>query len=132
MLFVILYRLSVLILRLFSDTHHFEEEACVDWKDSVSIQIDFSLAVFFVVYYFIRFLAADDKLAFVLSIESLVDHFTVPPVFLTGDSLGSSTFYEDPHSQDLSTNGNILTSLSKVYLGAVGHLCRHTMVAFYL
>ena len=86
--------MRVLILLLFSDTHHFEEEACVDWKDSVSIQIDFSLAVFFVVYYFIRFLAADDKLAFVLSIESLVDHFTVPPVFLTGDSLGSLTFYE--------------------------------------
>jgi hypothetical protein len=31
-----------------------------------------------------RFLAADDKLAFVLSIESLVDYFTVPPVFLSG------------------------------------------------
>jgi potassium large conductance calcium-activated channel subfamily M alpha protein 1 len=67
-----------------SDTHNFEEEACLDWKDSITIQVDFSLAVFFVVYFFIRFLAADDKLAFVLSIESLVDYFTVPPIFLSG------------------------------------------------
>ena len=47
-------------------------------------QIDFALATFFVVYFFIRFLAADDKLMFIFTIESLVDFFTVPIVFLTG------------------------------------------------
>ena len=47
-------------------------------------QIDFALATFFVVYFFIRFLAADDKLMFIFTIESLVDFFTVPVVFLTG------------------------------------------------
>ena len=50
-------------------------------------QIDFALATFFVVYFFIRFLAADDKLMFIFTIESLVDFFTVPVVFLTGNFL---------------------------------------------
>ena len=49
------------------------------------LQIDFSLAVFFVVYFFIRFLAADDKLMFLVTVETLVDFFTVPSVFLSGN-----------------------------------------------
>jgi len=55
----------------------------IDWRDEINIQIDFALATFFVVYFFIRFLAADDKLMFIFTIESLVDFFTVPVVFLT-------------------------------------------------
>ena len=33
---------------------------------------------------FFRFIAADDKVMFAISMESLVDFFTVPPVFLAG------------------------------------------------
>ena len=32
-----------------------------------------------------RFIAAEDKFLFVFSMESLVDFFTVPPVFLSGE-----------------------------------------------
>ena len=68
-----------------SDTHKFNEEACIKWKDEITIQIDFGLGTFFVIYFFIRFLAAEDKLFFILSMESIVDFFTVPPVFLSGN-----------------------------------------------
>ena len=57
-------------------------------------QIDFALATFFVVYFFIRFLAADDKLMFIFTIESLVDFFTVPVVFLTGNFLTVFTVHK--------------------------------------
>ena len=70
--------------RLLSDTHNYAEEACVHWQDSLTIQIDFSLSVFFVIYFMIRFLAAEDKISFIFSMESIVDFFTVPPVFLSG------------------------------------------------
>ena len=47
-------------------------------------QLDFALATFFVVYFFIRMIAADDKLLFLFQRETIVDFFTVPPVFLSG------------------------------------------------
>ena len=48
--------------------------------------MDFALATFFVVYFFIRLIAADDKLLFLFTRETLVDFFTVPTVFLSGTS----------------------------------------------
>lgn len=71
----------------FSDTHRYfgiDVERKIDWRDEITIQIDFALATFFCVYFFLRFLAADDKLMFIFTIESIVDFMTVPPVFLTG------------------------------------------------
>ena len=69
----------------FADTVNFYAmEVCENWKDLVTLQIDFCLSVFFIVYFWIRFLAADDKLAYLFTIESLVDFYTIPPVFLSG------------------------------------------------
>ena len=47
-------------------------------------QIDFTLSVFFVVYFFVRFLAAEDKVLMLFSMESIIDFLTLPPVFLSG------------------------------------------------
>jgi hypothetical protein len=50
-----------------------------------SPQIDFTLSVFFVVYFLVRLLATEDKVLFLFSMESFVDFFTLPPVFLSGN-----------------------------------------------
>ena len=90
-----------------ADTYHFPDmEHCINWKDSVTLQvgsrrtkwspqllshndlrpfqIDFTLSVFFVVYFFVRFLAAEDKVLMLFSMESIIDFLTLPPVFLSG------------------------------------------------
>ena len=85
-------------------------EHCINWKDSITLQasakwtdrdigdgrrltssplpfllqIDFTLSVFFVVYFFVRFLAAEDKVIMLFSMESIIDFLTLPPVFLSG------------------------------------------------
>ena len=59
----------------------------LEWMVVSTLQIDFALATFFVVYFLIRFIAADDKLKFLFTVESVVDFLTVPVVFLTGKNL---------------------------------------------
>ncbi|KAL8202287.1 UNVERIFIED_CONTAM: Calcium-activated potassium channel subunit alpha-1 [Gekko kuhli] len=39
--------------------------------------------VFFLLYFGLRFIAANDKLWFWLEVNSVVDFFTVPPVFVS-------------------------------------------------
>ena len=56
----------------------------VPWNESVWAMVDFILAVFFFVYFWLRYIAAEDKLKFVFSMESVVDYFTVPPLMLSG------------------------------------------------
>ena len=53
-------------------------------------QIDFTLSVFFVVYFFVRFLAAEDKVLMLFKMESIIDFLTLPPVFLSGFFIISS------------------------------------------
>eukprot|EP00095_Tigriopus_kingsejongensis_P012668 maker-scaffold22_size673200-snap-gene-1.19 protein:Tk12668 transcript:maker-scaffold22_size673200-snap-gene-1.19-mRNA-1 annotation:"calcium-activated potassium channel" len=66
------------------DTDEFPNlEHCVNWKNAFTLQIDFALSIVFIFYFIIRFIAADDKVLFMLSMESLVDFFTIPPVFLS-------------------------------------------------
>jgi len=55
----------------------------VPWNESVWAMMDFNLAVFFFVYFWLRYIAAEDKLKFVFSMESVVDYFTVPPLMLS-------------------------------------------------
>ncbi|RNA42805.1 calcium-activated potassium channel slowpoke-like [Brachionus plicatilis] len=58
-------------------------ETCQKWKESVSQQIDLGFNLFFMLYFFIRFVAAQDKLWFWLDIYSIVDYFTIPPSFVS-------------------------------------------------
>ena len=57
----------------------------VPWNESVWAMMDFILAVFFFVYFWLRYIAAEDKLKFVFSMESVVDYFTIPPLILAGN-----------------------------------------------
>ncbi|NXL32673.1 KCNU1 protein, partial [Glaucidium brasilianum] len=47
------------------------------------LYLDKALNVFFLLYFGLRFVAADDKLKFWLQLNSLVDFFTIPPVFVS-------------------------------------------------
>lgn len=57
-------------------------ETCDSWSNSLTQQIDFAFNMFFLVYFIIRFLGADDKFFFWIEINSFVDYFTIPPVFV--------------------------------------------------
>lgn len=56
---------------------------CIQWGDSPTQQLDLALNVFFAVYFCIRFVAAADKLWFMLELYSFVDYFTIPPSFVS-------------------------------------------------
>ncbi|XP_022235509.1 calcium-activated potassium channel slowpoke-like [Limulus polyphemus] len=66
-------------------SEHFREgvEKCVLWSTNTTQQIDLALNIFFMVYFFIRFIAASDKLWFMLELYSFVDYFTIPPSFVS-------------------------------------------------
>ncbi|XP_054711978.1 calcium-activated potassium channel slowpoke-like [Uloborus diversus] len=56
---------------------------CQSWATNTTQQIDLALNIFFMVYFFIRFIAASDKLWFMLELYSFVDYFTIPPSFVS-------------------------------------------------
>ncbi|GFY61234.1 calcium-activated potassium channel slowpoke [Trichonephila inaurata madagascariensis] len=58
-------------------------ETCHSWSTNTTQQIDLALNIFFMVYFFIRFIAASDKLWFMLELYSFVDYFTIPPSFIS-------------------------------------------------
>jgi len=58
-------------------------EKCVPWNQNLTQQIDLAFNIFFMVYFFIRFIAASDKLWFMLELYSFVDYFTIPPSFVS-------------------------------------------------
>ncbi|XP_076348972.1 calcium-activated potassium channel slowpoke-like isoform X2 [Tachypleus tridentatus] len=58
-------------------------EKCETWSSNTTQQIDLALNIFFMVYFFIRFIAASDKLWFMLELYSFVDYFTIPPSFVS-------------------------------------------------
>lgn len=57
-------------------------ESCRPWSLSTTQQVDLAFNVFFMIYFFIRFVAANDKLWFWLELFSFVDYFTIPPSFV--------------------------------------------------
>ncbi|XP_011878363.1 PREDICTED: calcium-activated potassium channel slowpoke isoform X37 [Vollenhovia emeryi] len=58
-------------------------ERCQKWSNNITQQIDLAFNIFFMVYFFIRFIAASDKLWFMLEMYSFVDYFTIPPSFVS-------------------------------------------------
>ncbi|XP_042866081.1 calcium-activated potassium channel slowpoke-like isoform X5 [Penaeus japonicus] len=58
-------------------------EHCQPWSANTTQQIDLAFNIFFMVYFFIRFIAASDKLWFMLEMYSFVDYFTIPPSFVS-------------------------------------------------
>ncbi|KAI4874443.1 hypothetical protein NFI96_007474 [Prochilodus magdalenae] len=58
-------------------------ESCQNFDKDITLQIDMAFNVFFLLYFGLRFIAANDKLWFWLEVNSVVDFFTVPPVFVS-------------------------------------------------
>ncbi|KAM4526713.1 calcium-activated potassium channel subunit alpha-1a-like isoform 7-T7 [Fundulus diaphanus] len=58
-------------------------ESCENFYKDFTLQIDMAFNVFFLLYFGLRFIAANDKLWFWLEVNSVVDFFTVPPVFVS-------------------------------------------------
>ncbi|KAE9532998.1 hypothetical protein AGLY_009426 [Aphis glycines] len=81
---VLVFILSIASLIIyFIDASNEEVERCQKWSHNVTQQVDLAFNIFFMVYYFIRFIAASDKLWFMLEMYSFVDYFTIPPSFLS-------------------------------------------------
>ncbi|XP_078659840.1 calcium-activated potassium channel subunit alpha-1-like isoform X37 [Branchiostoma floridae x Branchiostoma belcheri] len=58
-------------------------EKCIVFSQETLLQVDFGFNIIFLLYFGLRFIAANDKLWFWLELNSLVDFFTVPPVFVS-------------------------------------------------
>merc|ERR1719464_2570149 len=58
-------------------------EQCVPWSQNRLQQVDLAFNIFFMIYFFIRFIAASDKFWFMLELYSFVDYFTIPPSFVS-------------------------------------------------
>ncbi|KAK3559275.1 hypothetical protein QTP86_009939 [Hemibagrus guttatus] len=58
-------------------------ESCQHFDKDFTLQIDMGFNIFFLLYFGLRFIAANDKLWFWLEVNSVVDFFTVPPVFVS-------------------------------------------------
>ncbi|XP_075216744.1 calcium-activated potassium channel slo [Lycorma delicatula] len=83
-LVVLVFILSIASLIIyFIDASSEEVERCQNWSNNITQQIDLAFNVFFMVYFFIRFIAASDKLWFMLEMYSFVDYFTIPPSFVS-------------------------------------------------
>uniref|UniRef100_A0A8C4XHP0 Calcium-activated potassium channel subunit alpha-1 n=1 Tax=Erpetoichthys calabaricus TaxID=27687 RepID=A0A8C4XHP0_ERPCA len=76
--------LKVLLLLCISiNNPPFPIESCQNFYKDFTLQIDMAFNVFFLLYFGLRFIAANDKLWFWLEVNSVVDFFTVPPVFVS-------------------------------------------------
>ncbi|XP_024945579.1 calcium-activated potassium channel slowpoke isoform X31 [Cephus cinctus] len=84
-LVVLVFILSIasLIIYFVDASNSDKVEQCQKWSDNVTQQIDLAFNIFFMVYFFIRFIAASDKLWFMLEMYSFVDYFTIPPSFVS-------------------------------------------------
>ncbi|XP_074041110.1 calcium-activated potassium channel slo [Leptinotarsa decemlineata] len=83
-LVVLVFILSIASLVIyFIDASNDGVERCQEWSDNVTQQIDLAFNIFFMVYFFIRFIAASDKLWFMLEMYSFVDYCTIPPSFVS-------------------------------------------------
>ncbi|XP_067139806.1 calcium-activated potassium channel slowpoke-like isoform X3 [Centruroides vittatus] len=83
-LVVLVFLLSIASLIIYMiDASRDQVEMCQVWSANTTQQIDLALNIFFMVYFFIRFIAASDKLWFMLDLHSFVDYFTIPPSFVS-------------------------------------------------
>ncbi|XP_003370273.1 calcium-activated BK potassium channel alpha subunit superfamily [Trichinella spiralis] len=82
---VLVFVLSIASLIIYfydASNPHFQVETCIPLSQSPSQQIDLAFNIFFLIYFFIRFIAATDKVWFLLEVYSFVDYFTIPPSFV--------------------------------------------------
>jgi len=73
----------VSLLVYFRDASAEGVEHCIPYHENTSQQVDLAFNVGFMIYFLIRFVAANDKLHFMFEIGSFVDYFTIPPMFVS-------------------------------------------------
>ncbi|RUS73310.1 hypothetical protein EGW08_018921 [Elysia chlorotica] len=79
---VFLLSIASLIIYFIDASSNTTVETCLPWSSSPRQQVDLAFNVFFMIYFFIRFVAANDKLWFWVELFSFVDYFTIPPSFV--------------------------------------------------
>ncbi|XP_008312727.1 calcium-activated potassium channel subunit alpha-1 isoform X9 [Cynoglossus semilaevis] len=82
-LVVLVFALSIGALVIYFIDSYDPIESCQNFYKNLTLQIDMAFNVFFLLYFGLRFIAANDKLWFWLEVNSVVDFFTVPPVFVS-------------------------------------------------
>ncbi|XP_052467958.1 calcium-activated potassium channel subunit alpha-1 isoform X4 [Carassius gibelio] len=82
-LVVLVFALSIGALVIYFIDSSKPIESCQQFHKDYTLQIDMAFNVFFLLYFGLRFIAANDKLWFWLEVNSVVDFFTVPPVFVS-------------------------------------------------
>ncbi|XP_062270194.1 calcium-activated potassium channel subunit alpha-1-like isoform X5 [Platichthys flesus] len=82
-LVVLVFALSIGALVIYFIDSSDPIESCHNFYKDFTLQIDMAFNVFFLLYFGLRFIAANDKLWFWLEVNSVVDFFTVPPVFVS-------------------------------------------------
>lgn len=82
-LVVLVFVLSIGALIIYFIDSSNPVETCKTFYQDKTLQIDTGFNVFFLLYFGLRFIAANDKLLFWLEINSIVDFFTIPPVFVS-------------------------------------------------
>ncbi|XP_039629051.1 calcium-activated potassium channel subunit alpha-1a isoform X7 [Polypterus senegalus] len=82
-LVVLVFALSIGALVIYFIDSSDPIESCQNFYKDFTLQIDMAFNVFFLLYFGLRFIAANDKLWFWLEVNSVVDFFTVPPVFVS-------------------------------------------------
>ncbi|XP_075884323.1 calcium-activated potassium channel subunit alpha-1-like isoform X2 [Nelusetta ayraudi] len=82
-LVVLVFALSIGALVIYFIDSSDPIESCQNFYEDFTLQIDMAFNIFFLLYFGLRFIAANDKLWFWLEVNSVVDFFTVPPVFVS-------------------------------------------------
>uniref|UniRef100_A0A8C6PLW9 Calcium-activated potassium channel subunit alpha-1 n=1 Tax=Nothobranchius furzeri TaxID=105023 RepID=A0A8C6PLW9_NOTFU len=82
-LVVLVFALSIGALVIYFIDSSKPIESCQNFYKDITLQTDMAFNVFFLLYFGLRFIAANDKLWFWLEVNSVVDFFTVPPVFVS-------------------------------------------------
>ncbi|XP_053541215.1 calcium-activated potassium channel subunit alpha-1 isoform X5 [Ictalurus punctatus] len=82
-LVVLVFILSIGALVIYFIDSSSPIESCPHFDKEFTLQIDMAFNIFFLLYFGLRFIAANDKLWFWLEVNSVVDFFTVPPVFVS-------------------------------------------------
>lgn len=84
-LVVVNFFCSMLSLGIFfqeSSTSH-SAEYCQIWTDSLPQKIDLVLNVYFLLFFCLRFARSTNKLYFLLELYTIVDVFSIPPMFVS-------------------------------------------------
>ncbi|TSK22831.1 Calcium-activated potassium channel subunit alpha-1 [Bagarius yarrelli] len=102
-LVVLVFALSIGALGIYFIDSSDPIESCQNFYKDFTLQIDMAFNVFFLLYFGLRFIAANDKLWFWLEVNSVVDFFTVPPVFVS--VYLNRSWLENPFYQCVRTKG---------------------------